>query len=791
MLPEPLQPMGLYRQFIVYRLEPRANGKTDKLPVNPSTMQVENAHNPAIWTDYETARATAAAFGEGWGIGFVFTENDPFFFADIDGALQSNGQWSDVANDICTRLTGCAVEISQSGTGLHVFGCYEGARPDHSCKNTPLGLELYTSDRFAALTGNCYQGGSAAQSINGQLTDVIATYFPPATDQGDASEWVDAAAPEWNGPADDQELIARAMKSGGASAVFGNKATFADLWTGNIQKLAQAYPAINPEHPYDRSSADAALAQHLAFWTGKNPVRMERLMRQSDLVRDKWDWHKKYIPTTVDNATRKQKDVYAEKRQQLEPRQENPDLVANNPVSTESTVTSGPQYMTVFQQQEYFAGCAYIQDRHRTLTPGGEILKPEQFKATYGGFEFAMEVDGSKSTKNAWEAFTEGRGVRFPKVNTTCFRPHLEPGSTIREEGRLKVNVYTPIDTPREQGDASPFLNHLAKVLPNEQDRAAYLAYMAAIVQYPGVKFQWCPILQGAEGNGKTVFSRCVAYAVGQRYSHFPNAADLGGNGLKFNGWIEDKVFISIEEIYVSDRRELSEPLKVYVTNDRIEIQAKGQDQRTGDNFANIMMFTNHKDAMSITVDSRRYAVFYSAQQAFRDLVRDGMDGDYFPNLYDWLKGDGYAIVNDYLRTYQIPDHLNPATRATRAPQTSSHAEAILLSLGGIEQEILEVVDEGRPGFAGGWISSKKLDDLLKELGRRIPRNKRRELLKTLGYDYHPGLADGRCSAGVPIEGGKPRLFVKSDHPSIMLNTPGEITRQYILDQGYPQFGGA
>jgi hypothetical protein len=48
--------------------------------------------------------------------------------------------------------------------------------------------------------------------------------------------------------------------------------------------------------------------------------------------------------------------------------------------------------------------------------------------------------------------------------------------------------------------------------------------------------------------------------------------------------------------------------------------------------------------------------VFYSAQQLDVDLARDGMDGDYFPKLYTWLKGDGYAIVADYLANYAIPD---------------------------------------------------------------------------------------------------------------------------------------
>ena len=61
------------------------------------------------------------------------------------------------------------------------------------------------------------------------------------------------------------------------------------------------------------------------------------------------------------------------------------------------------------------------------------------------------------------------------------------------------------------------------------------------------------------------------------------------------------------------------------------------------------------------TKDDRRFAIFYTAQQSMADIVKDGMGGNYFPELYNWLKRDGYAIVTDYLKNYSIPVELNPA----------------------------------------------------------------------------------------------------------------------------------
>ena len=184
---------------------------------------------------------------------------------------------------------------------------------------------------------------------------------------------------------------------------------------------------------------------------------------------------------------------------------------------------------------------------------------------------------------------------------------------------------------------------------------------------------------------------------------------------------------------------------------------------------------------------------FFTAQQGPDDLIRDGMGGDYFPKLYKWLKADGYAIVTNYLTNYQIPDELNPATSCHRAPETSSTLEAINAGLGGIEQEILEAVEEGRTGFAGGWISSVAVENLLKSINRTnaIPHNKRRELLKTLGYDWHPALKDGRVNNPLSTDDGKkPRLFIKEGHLSRNLKSPCEVVRAYQEAQGVPTYTG-
>lgn len=86
--------------------------------------------------------------------------------------------------------------------------------------------------------------------------------------------------------------------------------------------------------------------------------------------------------------------------------------------------------------------------------------------------------------------------------------------------------------------------------------------------------------------------------------------------------------------------------------------------------------------------------------------------------------------------------------------------------MGSVEQEVLEAIEEGRQGFCGGWVSSKALDNLLKAIraDRTVPVGKRRDMMRSLGYDWHPALKDGRVNNVIMIDGGKPRLYIKVGH---------------------------
>lgn len=793
-------------QWVVVRLVPLPDGKTDKIPLNFITGQACNAHEHQNHTTYDAAAAMAQHWGHptvpggaGHTVGFVLTAADPWFCIDIDGARGPAGEWSALSQEIVAALPGCMVEISQSGKGLHVWGRHPSP-PAHSMKRIDLHIEAYTELRFIAIgTG---QVGQIAERCDA-LPAFLATYFPPKN-TGPVNAHGDGPRPDWRGPTDDADLLRRMLRSSSAASVFGGKASFADLWDNNVEVLHRIYPG-DGEGGVDRSSVDAALAQHLAFWTGCDADRMVSLMQQSGLSRQKWEDREDYLPRTVRSACGMQRDVLADKPvagpfDQPAPARAGPPpppgapnapalalpqpAAPAAPGSATMTVREGSTFLTPTQAAEVFQGCYYVADLHRVLVPGGRLYKPDQFKALYGGYAFAMDTRNERTSRNAFEAFTESQALKAPHADGTAFRPDLPYGHMITTEGRRRVNMFAPAQVRREKGDPSRFIRHLEILYPVQQDRDFLLYWMANAVQNPGHKSQWFCLLVGAEGNGKSLFSRCLAHAVGNRYTHWPDASKLGGT---FNSWLYGKLLICIEDLQIGDSAEVWEKLKPMVTGESLEIEGKGIDQRTDEVCANFIANSNHKNAIRATLNDRRVCHLWCAQQNAGDVKLAGLDEDYMSSMYDWLKGDGgygYAVVAEYLHTLVIPPEFGLNWFKGRAPRTSSTGLAVLASMGPVEQEILEAVARDDLGFKGGWVSSGYLDKLLERLKRNVAPNKRREILQGLGYDWHPALPDGRVNNPVLPDGGKVKLFIRNDSPARMLTTPAEAAAAYSRAQG-------
>jgi len=318
------------RAFIIYRA-------SDKSPIDPThshpatSWANSNAQDRATWLLPSEAQAYAAMLGAGYGVGLVLHPELKIFCVDIDGAIV-NGQWSPLALEFFTLLAGCAIEVSMSNTGGHIFGSYTGDMPPHMTKNTARHIELYHELRYIALTGTSLLG-NVMHDCTALLPQFIAEYFAKDEADGPPVEWT--PEPLWHvpGTSDDAELIAKACRSQSTVAIYGDGVKFKDLWDCNVDKLAGKWPPSASSKSglsYNGNSADQSLANRLVWWTGGDCERTERIMRDSGMSRDKWDNRPGYLPETILKALRLvAKNPPTDNRSAMAP------LPANVPVGTQ------------------------------------------------------------------------------------------------------------------------------------------------------------------------------------------------------------------------------------------------------------------------------------------------------------------------------------------------------------------------------------------------------------------------------------------------------------------------
>jgi hypothetical protein len=123
-----------------------------------------------------------------------------------------------------------------------------------------------------------------------------------------------------------------------------------------------------------------------------------------------------------------------------------------------------------------------------------------------------------------------------------------------------------------------------------------------------------------------------------------------------------------------------------------------------------------------------------------------------------------------------------------RAPNTSSTTEALTASLGVAEQLVLEAIEDERPGFCGGFISTQAAGAILKEGNRRLSPQKVVEILKNLSFVRHPALeeANGRLR----VNGQLLRIYVRNNSKPLLINDKGDLMHAFIEAQAVNHFEG-
>lgn len=267
--------------FCCWRYETRqGSDKPTKVPYNPKTGGKAQSTSPQTFASLAMAlEAMEQGSYDGIGAG-VFGNLGAI---DIDHCVNEAGQLSELARDIAATIHGYT-EFSPSGKGLRIlFTVPDGFKYDKAryyINNQKLGLEVYISgatQKYVTITGNTINPGYPLEERGKQLRAVLEKYMirprhqEPSPTRGPAPlDWSSEINDRPPVELDDLALIERAKRS-------KNGAAFAALWAGDTTGYKSP------------SEADIALCNMLAWWTNKDAAQMDRLFRQSGLMREKWD----------------------------------------------------------------------------------------------------------------------------------------------------------------------------------------------------------------------------------------------------------------------------------------------------------------------------------------------------------------------------------------------------------------------------------------------------------------------------------------------------------------------
>jgi RecA-family ATPase len=241
------QEMRQYRQFLNWKYEHRdGSGKPTKVPYSPAGFQA-SVTSPATWGSFDEA---VAAYQRGGfdGIGFVFTEADPFVGIDMDDCGDDQAAYERQLK--IADAFGSYQEVSPSGRGLHII--VRGSVPNGRRRAK---VELYPHGRFFTMTGNVHRAGPIEDRHN--LIGLLHAQMGPADGREDDN---------FDGPErePDTAIIERMF-----AAQNGSKAR--DLYEGRWGL-----------HYASQSEADFALCDIIAFYSD-NRAQIARMFGASQL----------------------------------------------------------------------------------------------------------------------------------------------------------------------------------------------------------------------------------------------------------------------------------------------------------------------------------------------------------------------------------------------------------------------------------------------------------------------------------------------------------------------------
>jgi hypothetical protein len=262
---------------------------------------------------------------------------------------------------------------------------------------------------------------------------------------------------------------------------------------------------------------------------------------------------------------------------------------------------------------------------------------------------------------------------QIPIVRNRMYMPLADPG-VFEMNGSTYVNTYSDrnaaraaeAETAADKSNLEIVKKHFEHLTEDEREREILISYLSYCVKHPGKKINWAIVIQGSEGDGKSVIGVMMAAVLGIDNVRMIDAATMDG---QFNGWAEGSCMTFVEEVKMHghNRYDVVNRVKPLITNPVIDIHRKGKDNYNAPNTTNYILFTNFRDALPLKDGDSRYFIIFSRFGDAKYLAQFNAENPfYFDRLFKAVT-ESAGVIKQWLLDYDAHDEFSPKKRAPQS----------------------------------------------------------------------------------------------------------------------------
>ena len=220
----------------------------------------------------------------------------------------------------------------------------------------------------------------------------------------------------------------------------------------------------------------------------------------------------------------------------------------------------------------------------------------------YAHLDFNVEIEDNVVTLNPfkiWEKNMKRKQytmIVFDPLNKNPGCYNLWDGYPMTKESVEFADVH----------DCQPILDHIKSkwCRDNETYYNYVLNWFASKLQKPWLKLAVVICLKSKEGAGKGIVLNLFKKIMGKYYTSIANVNTILGD---FNGMIEGKMLIDLDEVCYGGNKQNNNRLKNLITEDTQVINKKNKENYEIENYADFLITTNEYWFIGVNEDSRRY----------------------------------------------------------------------------------------------------------------------------------------------------------------------------------------